>query len=171
MAMSLHPIRSLSRSRHHNWNNSLNRSRCSTTTGPTTRTPTRATTTTSTGAATRSFVPRRHFTDPSSELCCPWMPRCPQSTERLNLETYAGFERGGVFNPGDSNGSVVIQRIDGGGMPPGAPLLMTKSNSSKIGSMRVQKIIKEHQHTPTLGRGSNLPAFFIKFFALETLTF
>ena len=44
----------------------------------------------------------------------------------LNLETYAGFEKGSnggpVFNPGDSNGSVVIQRIDGGGMPPGAPL-------------------------------------------------
>ena len=40
----------------------------------------------------------------------------------LNLETYADFEKGGVFNPGDSNGSVVIQRIDGGGMPPGAPL-------------------------------------------------
>ena len=40
----------------------------------------------------------------------------------LNLETYADFEKGNVFNPGDSNGSVVVQRIDGGGMPPGAPL-------------------------------------------------
>ena len=44
----------------------------------------------------------------------------------LNLETYAGFEKGSnggpVFNPGDSKDSVVIRRIDGGGMPPGAPL-------------------------------------------------
>lgn len=44
----------------------------------------------------------------------------------LNLETYAGFEKGSlvgpVFNPGDSNGSKVIQRIDGGGMPPAGPL-------------------------------------------------
>ncbi len=44
----------------------------------------------------------------------------------LNLETYAGFEKGSrggpVFNPGDSKGSKVVQRIDGGGMPPGAPL-------------------------------------------------
>ena len=46
----------------------------------------------------------------------------PNPPKGLNLETYAGFEKGGVFNPGDSNGSVVIQRIDGGGMPPGAPL-------------------------------------------------
>ena len=53
------------------------------------------------------------------------VPGChaaPNPPKGLNLETYAGFERGGVFNPGDSNGSVVIQRIDGGGMPPGAPL-------------------------------------------------
>lgn len=46
----------------------------------------------------------------------------PNPPKGLNLETYAGFEKGGVFNPGDSNGSVVIRRIDGGGMPPGAPL-------------------------------------------------
>ena len=50
----------------------------------------------------------------------------PNPQRELNLETYAGFEKGSrggpVFNPGDSNGSKVIQRIDGGGMPPGAPL-------------------------------------------------
>ena len=46
----------------------------------------------------------------------------PNPRKGLNLETYAGFEKGGVFNPGDSKGSVVIRRIDGGGMPPGAPL-------------------------------------------------
>ena len=46
----------------------------------------------------------------------------PNPPKGLNLETYADFEKGGVFNPGDSNGSVVIRRIDGGGMPPGAPL-------------------------------------------------
>ncbi len=50
----------------------------------------------------------------------------PNPQVGLNLETYAGFERGSllgpVFNPGDSNGSKVVQRIDGGGMPPGAPL-------------------------------------------------
>jgi hypothetical protein len=50
----------------------------------------------------------------------------PNPQVGLNLETYAGFEKGSlvgpVFNPGDSNGSKVIQRIDGGGMPPGAPL-------------------------------------------------
>ena len=40
----------------------------------------------------------------------------------LNLETFADFEKGNVFDPGDSDGSVVIRRIDGGGMPPGAPL-------------------------------------------------
>ena len=53
------------------------------------------------------------------------VPGChaaPNPPKGLNLETYAGFEKGGVFNPGDSKGSVVIQRIDGGGMPPGAPL-------------------------------------------------
>lgn len=46
----------------------------------------------------------------------------PNPPKGLNLETYADFERGNVFNPGDSNGSEVIRRIDGGGMPPGAPL-------------------------------------------------
>ena len=50
----------------------------------------------------------------------------PNPQRGLNLETYAGFEKGSlggpVFNPGDSNGSKVVQRIDGGGMPPGAPL-------------------------------------------------
>ena len=50
----------------------------------------------------------------------------PNPRKELNLETYAGFEKGSgggpVFNPGDSKGSVVIRRIDGGGMPPGAPL-------------------------------------------------
>ncbi len=50
----------------------------------------------------------------------------PNPARGLNLGTYAGFEKGSaggpVFNPGDSKGSKVIQRIDGGGMPPGAPL-------------------------------------------------
>ena len=50
----------------------------------------------------------------------------PNPKVGLNLETYAGFEKGSlggpVFNPGDSKGSKVVQRIDGGGMPPGAPL-------------------------------------------------
>ena len=46
----------------------------------------------------------------------------PNPPKGLNLETYADFERGNVFNPGDSKDSLVIQRIDGGGMPPGAPL-------------------------------------------------
>ena len=53
------------------------------------------------------------------------VPGChaaPNPPKGLNLETYADFEKGGVFNPGDSKGSVVIRRIDGGGMPPGAPL-------------------------------------------------
>jgi hypothetical protein len=53
------------------------------------------------------------------------VPGChaaPNPPKGLNLETYAGFEKGGVFNPGDSKGSEVIRRIDGGGMPPGAPL-------------------------------------------------
>ena len=53
------------------------------------------------------------------------VPGChaaPNPRKGLNLETYADFEKGGVFNPGDSKGSVVIRRIDGGGMPPGAPL-------------------------------------------------
>ncbi len=50
----------------------------------------------------------------------------PNPQVGLNLETYAGFEKGSgggpVFNPGDSKGSKVVRRIDGGGMPPGAPL-------------------------------------------------
>ena len=46
----------------------------------------------------------------------------PNPPKGLNLETYADFEKGGVFKPGDIKGSVVIGRIDGGGMPPGAPL-------------------------------------------------
>ena len=53
------------------------------------------------------------------------VPGChaaPNPPKGLNLETYAGFEKGGVFNPGDSKNSVVIQRIDGGGMPPAGPL-------------------------------------------------
>ena len=53
------------------------------------------------------------------------VPGChaaPNPPKGLNLETYADFEKGGVFNPGDSKGSEVIRRIDGGGMPPGAPL-------------------------------------------------
>ena len=53
------------------------------------------------------------------------VPGChaaPNPARGLNLETYAGFEKGGVFNPGNSKDSEVIRRIDGGGMPPGAPL-------------------------------------------------
>ena len=53
------------------------------------------------------------------------VPGChaaPNPARGLNLETYADFARGGVFNPGDSKNSKVVQRIDGGGMPPGAPL-------------------------------------------------
>ena len=53
------------------------------------------------------------------------VPGChaaPNPARGLNLETYADFARGGVFNPGDSKSSKVVQRIDGGGMPPGAPL-------------------------------------------------
>ena len=50
----------------------------------------------------------------------------PNPARGLNLGTYAGFEKGSaggpVFNPGDSKESKVVQRIDGGGMPPGAPL-------------------------------------------------
>ena len=50
----------------------------------------------------------------------------PNPRVGLNLETYAGFEKGSlggpVFNPGDSKGSKVIRRIDGGGMPPAGPL-------------------------------------------------
>ena len=53
------------------------------------------------------------------------LPGChaaPNPARGLNLETYANFAKGNVFNPGDSKGSEVIRRIDGGGMPPGAPL-------------------------------------------------
>ena len=53
------------------------------------------------------------------------LPGChaaPNPARGLNLETYAGFEKGGVFNPGDSKNSKVVQRIDGGGMPPAGPL-------------------------------------------------
>ena len=53
------------------------------------------------------------------------VPGChaaPNPARGLNLETYANFAKGNVFNPGDSKGSEVIRRIDGGGMPPGAPL-------------------------------------------------
>ncbi len=53
------------------------------------------------------------------------VPGChaaPNPRKGLNLETYADFKNGNVFNPGDSNGSEVIRQIDGGGMPPGAPL-------------------------------------------------
>ena len=53
------------------------------------------------------------------------LPGChaaPNPAKGLNLTTYADFERGNVFNPGDSKGSLVIRRIDGGGMPPAGPL-------------------------------------------------
>ena len=58
------------------------------------------------------------------------IPGChaaPNPAQGLNLETYADFVRGSnggpVFNPGNSNESKVVQRIDGGGMPPGQPLV------------------------------------------------
>ena len=53
------------------------------------------------------------------------VPGChaaPNPARGLNLTTYADFEKGNVFNPGDSKGSEVIRRIDGGGMPPAGPL-------------------------------------------------
>ena len=39
-----------------------------------------------TRAGTRRFVPRRHFTHPSSELCCSRMPCCPQPSERTQFD-------------------------------------------------------------------------------------
>ena len=53
------------------------------------------------------------------------VPGChaaPNPPKGLNLETYADFEKSGVFKPGDSKDSEVIRRIDGGGMPPAGPL-------------------------------------------------
>lgn len=58
------------------------------------------------------------------------IPGCHQGnnpTGGLNMETYANFQKGGnsgpVFIPGDSDNSLVVRRIDGGGMPAqGGPL-------------------------------------------------
>ena len=45
----------------------------------------------------------------------------------LNLETYDNFKKGGnsgaAFKPGNGKGSNIVNRIDGGGMPPGGPPL------------------------------------------------
>ena len=45
----------------------------------------------------------------------------------LDLSKYDTFKKGGnggpVFAAGDGNGSLVVKRIDGGGMPPGGPPL------------------------------------------------
>ena len=45
----------------------------------------------------------------------------------LDLSEYDTFKKGGnggpVFAAGDGNGSLVVKRIDGGGMPPGGPPL------------------------------------------------
>ena len=48
-------------------------------------------------------------------------------TGGLNLETYDNFKKGGnsgaAFKPNNGKGSVIVGRIDGGGMPPGGPPL------------------------------------------------
>ena len=45
----------------------------------------------------------------------------------LDLSQYDAFKKGSnngpVFDAGDGDGSLVVQRIDGGGMPPGGPPL------------------------------------------------
>ena len=45
----------------------------------------------------------------------------------LNLSEYDTFKKGGAngpaFDAGDGKGSLVVKRIDGGGMPPGGPPL------------------------------------------------
>ena len=45
----------------------------------------------------------------------------------LDLTTYDAFKKGGVGGPafvaGNGKGSLVVRRIDGGGMPPGGPPL------------------------------------------------
>ena len=45
----------------------------------------------------------------------------------LDLSQYDAFKKGGnggpVFTAGDGDGSLVVNRIDGGGMPPGGPPL------------------------------------------------
>ena len=45
----------------------------------------------------------------------------------LNLSQYDTFKKGGAngpaFDAGDGKGSLVVKRIDGGGMPPGGPPL------------------------------------------------
>ena len=45
----------------------------------------------------------------------------------LNLSEYDTFKKGGnggpAFDAGNGNGSLVVKRIDGGGMPPGGPPL------------------------------------------------
>lgn len=40
----------------------------------------------------------------------------------LNLTGYDSFEKSGTFVPGNAKRSIVITRIDGGGMPPAGPL-------------------------------------------------
>lgn len=41
----------------------------------------------------------------------------------LDLSNYDSFKDSGVFDVGDGDGSLVVRRIDGGGMPPGGPPL------------------------------------------------
>ena len=64
----------------------------------------------------------------------------------LNLSQYDTFKKGGANGPafaaGDGKGSLIVKRIDGGGMPPAVhPWMETKSNFSLIGLMKVAKII------------------------------
>ena len=51
----------------------------------------------------------------------------PQAAANLDLTNYMNFKDGGVngaaFMAGDGKGSLVVKRIDGGGMPPGGPPL------------------------------------------------
>ena len=73
----------------------------------------------------------------------------------LDLTKYDTFKKGGnngpAFTAGDGKGSLVVKRIDGGGMPPGGPPLDgTKSNSSLTGLMKVPKITKVSHSIPFL---------------------
>ena len=157
-AMSSPLIQSLCQSRHHNWNNNPNNSRSRHLNNNRNNNP------------NRHLNPNRHPEFRSKKTFHPLFKRVVLSnsamlvpthrkdsiwrrTQTLRKVMYLSPEIATEVSLSSGLTAVVCRRGD--------RCLTTKFNSSKIGSMRAQKITKEHQYATTLGRGSNLPTFFI----------
>ena len=86
-------------------------------------------------------------------MCRCGVPRAP-GAGGLNLSEYDTFRKGGnggaAFDAGNGKGSLVVKRIDGGGMPPiPPPLEQSRSSSSLTGLMRVPRTTKPRRYHNT----------------------